>query len=52
MSSEPAERTHQTNTSENKPSVMDSVRAFGVVLVPPLALDFFAALGTMAAVTG
>ena len=52
MSNGPTQTTYQTNTSENKPSEMDSVRAFGVVLGPSLALDIFAALGTMAAVTG
>jgi hypothetical protein len=55
MSSEPTEtnlRTDRTNASGNRASVIDAVRAFGVVLGPSLVLDLFAALSTLAAVSG
>ena len=55
MSSDPLETNHranQTNASENSPSVIDAVRAFGVVLGPSLVLDLFAVLGTLAVASG
>jgi hypothetical protein len=55
MSSEPTEtnlRTDRTNASGNRASVIDAVRAFGVVLGPSLILDLFAALGTLAVASG
>jgi hypothetical protein len=55
MSSEPTEtnrRTDQTNASGNRFSVIDAVRAFGVVLGPSLVLDLFAALSTLAMASG
>jgi len=55
LSSDPLETNHranQTNASENSPSVIDAVRAFGVVLGPSLVLDLFAVLGTLAVASG
>src|SRR5215213_5432883 len=55
MSGEPTETNHpsdQTNTSGKRFSVMDAVRAFGVVLGPSLVLDLFAALSTLAVASG
>ena len=55
MSSEPTEmnhRTDQTNASKKIATVIDAVRAFGVVLGPSLILDLFAALSTLAVVSG
>jgi hypothetical protein len=55
MSSEPTEtnhRTHQTNASGNKPSVIDAARAFGVVLGPSLVLDLFAVFATLTVASG
>src|SRR5918993_143846 len=55
MSSEPTKtnrRTDRTNASGNRASVIDAVRAFGVVLGPSLILDLFAALGTLAVASG
>ncbi len=55
MSSEPTEtyhRTDQTNASGIRFSVIDAVRAFGVVLGPSLILDLFAALSTLAVASG
>jgi hypothetical protein len=55
MRSDPPETNHranQTNTSERSPSVIDAVRAFGVVLGPSLLLDLFAAFGTLAVASG
>ena len=55
MSSESTEtnhRTYQPNASGNRASVIDAVRAFGVVLGPSLILDLFAALSTLAVASG
>jgi hypothetical protein len=55
MSSEPTEtnhRTDRTNALGNRPSVIDAVRAFGVMLGPSLVLDLFAILGTLAVASG
>jgi len=55
MSSEPAKTNHRTDQSPalgNGFSVIDGVRAFGVVLGPSLVLDLFAAFGTLAVASG
>jgi hypothetical protein len=55
MSSEPAKTNHSTDQSSasgNRFSVIDAVRAFGVVLGPSLVLDLFAAFGTLAVASG
>lgn len=55
MSSEPTETNHrsdQTDTSGNRVSMVDAVRAFGVLLGPSLALDLYALFSTWAVMTG
>jgi len=55
MSSEPAKTNHSTDQSSasgNRFSVIDAVRAFGVVLGPSLVLNLFAAFGTLAVASG
>ena len=55
MSSEPIETNHRTDQTQapgNRASVVDTVRAFGVMLVPSLVLDLYALLGTWAVMTG
>jgi hypothetical protein len=55
MSAESTQRRHQTdqeNTPKTEPSLAQIVRAFGVVLGPALLLDLFAALSTLAVLTG
>src|SRR5215212_3549091 len=55
MSSGPTETNHrsdQTQASGNRASVIDAVRAFGVMLGPSLVLDLYAALSTWAVMSG
>jgi hypothetical protein len=55
MSSEPTETNHRTdqmNASGNRPSMIDAVRALGVVLGPSLVLGLFAILGTLTVASG